>query len=141
MDDSVAAAFLAQMAGAPIGEPGVWFQVAVADKATDALVGDIGICVGANDPAAAEIGFTMAPAAQRRGLGTDAVRCAIALLFESGVVASVEGISDARNTPSIGLLERMGMSVARIQVVEFKGEQCTEIVYVVMRTHWDRRDG
>ena len=137
LDDAGAAAFLAEMAEARIGVPGEWFQIAVADKPTDALVGDIGIGFDKDRAGVGEIGFSLAPSAQGRGLGTEAVRCALALLFESGRVDVVEGITDARNAPSIRLLERVGMRLARTRQAEFKGEACTEHVYCIARAQWD----
>jgi RimJ/RimL family protein N-acetyltransferase len=136
LDDAGAAAFLAGMAEVRIGVPGEWFQIAVADKSTDALVGDIGIGFDKDRAGVGEIGFSLAPSAQGRGLGTEAVRCALALLFESGQVVVVEGITDARNAPSIRLLERIGMRLVRTQQTLFKGETCTERVYTVSRLQW-----
>jgi [ribosomal protein S5]-alanine N-acetyltransferase len=134
MDDAGAAAFIAEMAVAPIGLRGVWFQMAVADKANDALMGDIGIGLDKERAGVAEIGFSMAPAAQGRGLGTEAVRSALALLFESGIVDVVEGITDARNAPSIQLLERVGMRIERTHETMFKEEMCTEHIFAIART-------
>ena len=135
-DDAGAAAFLAAMAEARIGVPGEWFQIAVADRSTDALIGDIGLGFAKVRAGVAEIGFSMAPSAQGRGLGAEAVRCALALLFESGRVDAVEGITDARNAPSIRLLERVGMQLVRKQQAWFKGERCTEHVYSIARATW-----
>jgi [ribosomal protein S5]-alanine N-acetyltransferase len=133
-DDAGAAAFIAGMATAAIGVPGEWFQVAVADQATGGLVGDIGIGFDAKRAGIAEIGFSLAPAAQGRGLGTEAVRAALALLFDSANVEVVEAITDARNVPSIRLLERVGMRLVRTQQTLFKGEMCTEHVYSISRS-------
>ena len=141
MDDAGAMAFLREMAAAPIGVPGAWFQIAVALRATNALIGDIGICLDADRAGVAEIGFTMAPSAQRRGLGTEAVAGALAMLFDTGRVGVVEGITDARNVPSIRLLERVGMRFVRARVAIFKGEQCTEQIYATARPVWEGRDG
>ena len=136
MDDTGAAAFIAEMAEAAIGVPGEWFQIAVADKLTDALVGDIGLVVAKDRSGVGEIGFSLAPTAQGRGLATEAVRCALALLFDSGQVDVVEGITDARNAPSIRLLQRIGMRLVRTQQALFKGETCTESVYAISRAQW-----
>jgi ribosomal-protein-alanine N-acetyltransferase len=136
LDDAGAAAFIAAMAEAKFGVPGEWFQIAVADRSTDALVGDIGLGFADDRAGVAEIGFSMAPAAQRRGLAAEAVRCALALLFASGRVDVVEGITDARNAPSIRLLERIGMQLVRTQQALFRGEMCTEHVYSIARATW-----
>ena len=138
MDDASAAAFLGAMAWASIGIPGEWFQIALADRSTDALIGDIGLSLRNDSTRTAEIGFTIAPAAQRQGLGTEAVRGALAMLFDAGDVELVEGITDARNVPSIRLLERAGMRLLRTQEAMCKGEPCTENVYSIARTRWDR---
>ena len=137
LDDAGAAAFLAEMADATIGVPGEWFQIAVADKSTDALVGDIGIGFDKDRAGVGEIGFSMAPSAQGRGLGSEAVSCALALLFESGQVDVVEGITDARNAPSIRLLERVGMRLVKTRQTLFKGEACTEHVYSIAQAKWN----
>ncbi len=137
MDNAGAGAFLSEMAEAPIGVSGAWFQIAVALRDTDALVGDIGIGFDATRVGVAEIGFSMAPSAQRRGLATEAVTCALSILFESGAVDVVEGITDARNAPSIKLMKRVGMQLARTQQAIFKGEPCTEQYYAIRRTDWE----
>ena len=136
MDDAAATAFIAKMAVVQIGVPGEWFQIAVADKVLDVLVGDIGIGIDRNRDGVAEIGFSMAPAAQGRGLGAEAVGGALAILFDSGKIDVVEGITDARNIPSIRLLERVGMRLDRSQETLFKGEMCTEHVYRLTRSQW-----
>jgi RimJ/RimL family protein N-acetyltransferase len=136
LDDAGAAAFIAEMAGAKFGIPGEWFQIAVADRTTDALIGDIGLGFAGDRAGVAEVGFSIAPSAQGRGLAAEAVRCALALLFASGRVDIVEGITDARNAPSIRLLERIGMQLVRTRQAMFKGEMCTEHVYGIARTAW-----
>ena len=141
LEDDAAAAFIAGMTTAAFGVPGEWFQIAVADRSTDRLVGDIGICLRDDIARTAEIGFSVAPAAQRRGLGTEALGAALALLFELERVERIEGITDTRNMPSIRLLERVGMRLDRTQEALFKGETCTEHVYSIVRTTWNRRAG
>ena len=136
MDAAGAAAFLEAMATARFGVPGKWFQIAVADRSTNALVGDIGIGLDKDHASVAEIGFSMAPAAQRRGQGSEAVTGALALLFDSGWIDVVEGMTDARNIPSIRLLERVGMRLGRTRETLFKGEMCTEHVYSLTCTQW-----
>ena len=133
LDNDAAAAFISSMATATFAVPGEWLQIAVADRSTDRLIGDIGICLRDDVARTAEIGFSVASAAQRRGIGTEAVSAALALLFESGKVERIEGITDARNTPSIRLLERVGMRLDGTREALFKGETCTEDVYSLLR--------
>jgi len=136
MDDAGAAAFIDAMATARFGVPGEWFQIAVAEKDADELIGDIGVCIRDDGTRTAEIGFSIAPAAQGRGIGTEAVIAILALLFDARDIERVEGITDARNVPSIRLLERIGMRLIRDQDAVYKGEMCMEHVYAIERSPW-----
>ena len=130
--DQEASAFIEEMSAAALFARGAWVQLAVADRTTNGLIGDIGICVAA-DGMSAELGFTMAPRFQGKGLGTEAVQEAVALLFEHSSVAQVVCITDARNNASIRLLERAGMRRVATAGAVFRGEPCIEHTYAVLR--------
>jgi RimJ/RimL family protein N-acetyltransferase len=132
MSQAEALAFIGEMAAAKLFEPGVWAQLAIARAEDNALVGDLGLCVAENLEHA-EVGFTVCPAAQGQGYGSAAVAEAIRLLFEQTAVQRVIGITDARNTPSVRLLERVGMRRVESRETVFKGEPCTEWVYARRR--------
>jgi RimJ/RimL family protein N-acetyltransferase len=132
MSQSAALAFINEMAVIKLFEPGEWAQLAIARTEDGVLVGDLGLFV-AKDGAHAEVGFTLSPAAQGRGYGAAAVAEAIRLVFEQTAVRRVVGITDARNTSSVRLLERVGMSRVEAREVVFKGETCTEWVYAKRR--------
>jgi len=132
MDDVEAQHFIETMATAPLFVRGEWIQLAIAERATGGLVGDIGLLLNA-DGTEAEIGFSMDPAAQGRGLATEAVRMALAMLFAGTDVARVVATTDARNTPSIRLLERLGMQRVHTMAAMFRGEPCIEHKYSIER--------
>lgn len=135
MSTEAARQFLAAMAVAPMFTPGEWFQVAIAEAASNRLIGDIGICVR-TDPGGvryAEIGFTLARGAQGKGLATEAVRETLALLFEHAEVDHVVGITDARNVPSVQLLKRVGMTLRETVDATFRGRPCREHVFEARR--------
>ena len=132
MSHAQALAFIHEMAVADLFVPGAWIQLAVARAGDDALVGDIGLCVLAGGELA-EIGYTITPAAQGQGYGSAAVSAAIGLVFEQTAVRKVLGITDARNTPSARLLERVGMRREESRDTVFRGERCVEWVYAVRR--------
>ncbi len=132
MAQSEALAFISEMAAVRLFEPGVWAQLAIARAEDGSLVGDLGLLVAENRERA-EIGFTVSPAAQGKGYGSAAVAEAIRLLFEQTAVRQVVGITDARNIPSVRLLERVGMSRVESRETVFKGEPCTEWVYAKQR--------
>jgi len=130
--DDEAAEFLARMAGARLFQPGQWTQVAIVERATQALIGDIGIFIR-DDALEAEIGFTLRREYQGRGLAVAAVGAAIDLVFEETHAARVLGVTDARNLPSIRLLQRVGMHMTESRETVFRGEPIVEHVYAMPR--------
>ena len=118
---------------------GQWLQLGIADRSTNALLGDVGICVAA-DGEKAEIGFTMDSSAQGMGLASEAVRAAISLIFDHTTVARIIAITDARNLPSIRLLERVGMRRIETLAATLHGEPCMEYVYAISRRHSEPGD-
>jgi RimJ/RimL family protein N-acetyltransferase len=125
--------FIGSLAGAHPGEPGAWFQFAVADRVDDDLLGDCALQVDAHDPSRAELGYTVAPAHQGRGLATEAVGALIAYAFDTLGVERIHATADERNAPSIRLMERLGFdAIARVHTT-FKGERCVEETYELRR--------
>ena len=130
--DPQALAFIAEMSDTVLFPIGSWVQLAIADREGNALLGDVGVCVAA-DGQAAELGFSLGPRSQGRGLGTEAVQEAIALVFECTAVAQVVCVTDARNFPSIRLLERAGLRKVATAEADFGGGPCIEHTYTVAR--------
>jgi RimJ/RimL family protein N-acetyltransferase len=128
-----AASFIAEIAALHPGVPGEWYQFAVSDPASDDLLGDTALCVDADDPSHAELGFTFAPAHRGKGYATEAVRATIDYAFERLGVEVVMGVTDARNAASIALLERIGMTHVSTAHAKFKSEWCDEHTYELRR--------
>jgi RimJ/RimL family protein N-acetyltransferase len=125
--------FIASLAGAPPGEPGEWFQFAVAERATGALIGDCALHVDARDPGRAEIGYTLSPAHHGNGYATEAVAALVAYAFGALGVNRIQATADERNVASIRVAERLGfVAVARVHTT-FKGERCVEETYELTR--------
>lgn len=122
--------FLVEMRDAPLFSRGRWVQLGIADLESDLLVGDIGLHVS-DDGMTGEIGFTLKPSAQGRGIASGAVKEALQLLFAATNVTQVLGITDERNYSSIRLLERLGFKLRESRNVIFREEACSERVYVV----------
>lgn len=132
MSLGAAESFLKAMEVVPLFQPGAWAQIAIADPSSDHLFGDVGLWL-AEGGRGAEIGFTLSRSAQGKGYATAAVVGAIEMLFEHTQVAEVLGVTDMRNLASVAVLERVGMKPVESREVEFKGERCTERVYVRKR--------
>lgn len=117
-----------EMASAPAVVAGRWFQLAIASRDDDRLLGDIGLCRDERDHAVAELGFSLMPEAQGRGLMSEALGTLLAVLPELGI-AEVTAVVDARNAPSIALLERLGFVAEGEQEAEYFGEACVDRSY------------
>ena len=133
MSTSEATAFLSDMSTAAFGQDGAWFQIGIAERSTDRLIGDLGVCLRRGEDRYAEIGFTLAADSQGQGLASEAVREALALLFEQTDIARVIAITDTRNDASIRLLQRVGMTLTETVSAVFRGEPCEEHVFVLRR--------
>lgn len=130
--DVRALAFLQEMASAPLLLPGTWSQLGVADETSDLLLGDVGLYVS-EDGQAAELGFSLARAAQGRGLASAAVSAAVELLLTQTAVRHVHAQTDERNVRCIRLLERLGAPLIARIATEFRGEPCIELRYELAR--------
>jgi RimJ/RimL family protein N-acetyltransferase len=121
--------FIADIADADPGAPDEWFQFAVADTASDGLMGDVALRIEAEDFAHAELGFTFAPEHQGKGYATEAVAAVLGYARERLGVTVVFAIVDGRNQRSIALLERIGMRRVATERARFKGGWCDEHRY------------
>ena len=124
-----AISFVASLASVDPGAPGEWFQFAIQERATGELIGDCGLRVDGRSPDVAELGFTLARDRQGRGLATEAVAAVLAYAADRLGVRRIIAVKDARNRPSIALLERLGMRHVESRTVPFKGERCEEREY------------
>ena len=131
-----AKSFIGDMHNAAIGIPGEWFQIAIAHKLSNVLVGDIGMHVKSDDPTQVEIGFTLDAQEHGKGYAQEAVQALIDRLFELGTITKIVGITDIRNQPSINLLTRVGMTLVKSDEVEFNGEWCTEQTFMLNKKEW-----
>jgi RimJ/RimL family protein N-acetyltransferase len=135
-NEDEARSFMRQQQQTRFGVPGEWFQIAIARKETDALIGDVGVQIKSHDPASAEIGFTLSRENQGKGYASEAVRKVLSVLFEETGVERVEGVTDSRNKASIELLQRVGMSKERVEQTLFKGAPCVEYTFVIKKRDW-----
>jgi len=141
MAEAEARGFLARMAMTPFGLRGEWLQLGIAERTDAGLIGDIGLCLSppGQQPSQAELGFTLAAAWQGRGLAGEAVREALALLFQHSDVERVVAIADARNARSLRLLQAVGMRLRATEPTLFRGEPCVEHRFEIAREDWSTR--
>jgi RimJ/RimL family protein N-acetyltransferase len=133
MASSEATAFLEEMSTAAFGATGEWFQLGIAERSTDRLIGDIGICIRDSENKHAELGVTLAAGSQGQGLGSEAVLQALAMLFESSEITRVVAITDTRNQATVRLLRRVGMTLTETLDSDACGETRSEHVFAIGR--------
>lgn len=125
MSRQEAAGFISSMADVSGPVPGAWIQLAMAARDTDALMGDIGLYLDA-DGRVAQIGCTCAPAYQRTGVASEALRLVLQALGQDPACERVIGIVDARNVASKRLLARLGFRLQRTDDVDGPKGPCIE---------------
>lgn len=85
-----------------------WFQLAVIEKETGLLIGDIGIHFMGNENLQVELGYTIAKEKQGFGFATEALKSVIYFLFQTLKKHRITASADPRNIPSIKVLEKLG---------------------------------
>jgi RimJ/RimL family protein N-acetyltransferase len=123
------------------GVPGEWFQIALEAKADGILVGDLAFHIDAEEPRQAEIGFTLAPAQQGRGYGTEALTGLLDWTFPTFGLHRVIAITDALNSSAAALLERVGFrrEAHFVENIFFKGAWGSEFSFAVLADEWAAR--
>ena len=128
-----AQSFISEMHTGEIGKPGEWFQIAIAHKLSNLLLGDMGMQIYIKNSTIVEIGFTLSHDGQGKGYAKEAIQALINSLFEIGIINKIVGITDMRNEPSVNLLRRLGMNLIRSDEVEFKGGLSIEQTFELER--------
>lgn len=120
----------------PFGIDGEWYQIALADKQSDALIGDLALHFV--EPGIAEVGFTVAPAHQGRGYAREGLHALLGYLFDALEYEWVLAVTDVKNLASIGVLESVGFERApgEPRKLIFKGEPGEEFDYSMTRKGW-----
>jgi RimJ/RimL family protein N-acetyltransferase len=136
-----AESFLSSQREVEFGQPGEWLQLAIVDRETGTVCGDCAVRVVTDQPATAEVGVTVAPANQGKGLATEALTAVVTELFEQRGMHRVFAQADERNIPVRGLLERLGFRCeARLVEADwFKGEWSTLRLYAMLDREWRAR--
>jgi RimJ/RimL family protein N-acetyltransferase len=127
---------VASLAAGDPDRPG-WFQYAIERTSDRVHIGDVGVDLHSNRRQA-DIGFTLAPAYQRRGYAAEAVRAVLDHLFRVRGLHKVSAEVDARNTPSARVLERVGFSREGLRRSHtfLKGEWTDDLLYGLLADEW-----
>ncbi|NOT01159.1 MAG: GNAT family N-acetyltransferase [Phycisphaerales bacterium] len=120
------------------GRPGSWFQLAIVRAGDDTLIGDCGLHFAADDPQQIEIGVTLSPSQQGRGLASEAVARILDLSFLTLNLHRVTARTDADNTKAAALFERLGFRREGLfrSCAMFKGVWCDELSFAMLEQEW-----
>ena len=130
-----------KVAATRIRDEGDVLCLAMARADDGTVVGDIVLHLVNLAYRTAEIGFITHPDHHGRGYATEAGLAVLGLAFDAMAMHRVIGRTEARNTASARVLEKLGMRrEAHLVENEFvKGEWQSELVYAILAREW--RDG
>jgi RimJ/RimL family protein N-acetyltransferase len=90
------------------GDPGGWVQFTV-EARDGGIVGDVGLSPADGEAGVIKVGYTIDPRFQSRGYATEAVKALVDYAFTSLDADIVRAYAGAENTPSIRVMEKVGM--------------------------------
>ncbi len=137
-----AAFFIDHMLNANPGEPGQWYQLAIALKENTTLIGDCAFQRLFVDHNQAEIGFTLARVYQGQGYAAEAVTRLLAYLFDDLHMHRVIANCDPANQPSFKLMERLGMRHEGrfVESLWFHETYVSEDWFAILEREWQARN-
>ena len=124
---------IAAQEGVVLPAPGEWLQLAIRDRTTGGLRGDLALHAIYDRDGEFEIGFTLAREHQGKGLAREATRRLLNYLFTEVEAQAVRASCDRRNAPSVALLRALGFRALPAQgwVEDFKGERVSVDVFEI----------
>lgn len=119
-------------------ENGDGLRCAVVRRSDSALLGDVGLILANKAALQAEVGYIFNPAYAGKGYATEATEAIITLGFERFGFHRIFARLDAKNTGSIGVVERLGLrrEAHLIENDRFNGIWGDEYVYATLRGEW-----
>lgn len=87
---------------------GDWLQLAIHDRVSGELLGDMALNALEDEEFSFEIGFTLSKINQGKGFGIEAVGCLIGYLFDEIGAKRLIVTCDQRNSPAIKLASSLG---------------------------------
>jgi RimJ/RimL family protein N-acetyltransferase len=136
-----AARLIAGQVGLLPDSPGTWLQLALVLVESGEVVGDCGIHFRRDEPRQVELGITLAPAHQGRGLATEALGRVLGYVFDTLGKHRASAVTDAANRAAAGLFRRLGFRQEAhfVEHVWFKGAWGSEYVFALLHREWQAR--
>lgn len=126
-----------RMSERPPGDPAGWVQLSVEERATGALVGDVGLSPAEGEPGVIKLGYTMSPAAQGLGYATEAVAALVSYAFEVLQAEVVRIYANEENVPSIRVAQKAGLQLIERIERSYEGETWFGVRYELRRQDFE----
>ena len=120
------------------GTAGTWLQLALVLSESATVVGDCGIHFLEDDLRQVELGVTLAPAHQRQGLASEALRSVLAHVFDTLGKHRAFAVTDAENQAAAALFRRVGFRQEAhfVEHTWFKGGWGSEYLFAMLHREW-----
>ncbi len=134
---------IADQAAVVADVPGAWLQLALVLAESATVIGDCGIHFQGDDRRQVELGITLAPAHQGRGLAAEALGTVLEYVFDRLGKHRVSAVTDAENHAAASLLRRLGFRQEAhfVEHVWFKGAWGSEYLFAMLCREWQGRRG
>ena len=124
--------FIRDQRGLAAGIPGVWFQFAIVELASGALIGDSGLHVPLEHPDSIEIGLTLRSEAQGMGFATEALTALVDFCFRTLHIRLIHARIHPENARAIALIERGGFT-------RLATRRTDDLHFSLRRSHWEQQ--
>jgi RimJ/RimL family protein N-acetyltransferase len=120
--------------------PGEWTMFGLFLKKSDILIGDTAFKAEKDEPRNFEYGIVISPQYQHKGYATEALKALFDFIFTKLDAHRITGLTDAENSASYKLMERLGMrrEAHFIRNVWFKGGWGSEYIYAILKEEWEK---
>lgn len=134
---------IAKAAAMKFEDEGDVLMLAVQNRKTSALLGEVVLKWARKDARQGEVGYIFSPAAEGHGYATEAARAMLALGFEHFNFHRIFGRCDALNTGSANVLKRLGMrqEAHLVESDQFAGRWGDELIFAMLKAEWVQRSG
>jgi RimJ/RimL family protein N-acetyltransferase len=113
--------------------------LAVVETSTSRMVGELMLHVTSIESGQGEIGWSLHPDVQGRGLATEGAREVLRAGFGTMRLHRIVAGADPRNDASLRVMEKLGMRREALFVEHafVKGEWIDEVVYAILASEWE----
>ena len=117
---------------------GDWLGAVAVERESGIVVGEVGLFWISDRDRTAEIGFIFDPRHQGKGFATEASQALLEWAFGGAGLHRVIGRTEARNTASNRVLEKLGMRLEAhfVENEWVKDEWQSELVYAILDREW-----